>query len=152
MAVSAAALAALEAEWEKLTDAWDTPEAYALLSSSPPTSLPKSGPLHDLLARTRQIIRRAGVPITNVNHSRAFLRAKAAPAALTRIVGWLQKRPSQDLHSVPKEAEHDSDWFLCLDALCSGIVTLGVRGQDTFEEQTLLSDALLAIYGESGKG
>ena len=46
-------------EWQALVKLWSDPEARAYLSQLAPRPLPRRGRLHQLLARTQQIVRTA---------------------------------------------------------------------------------------------
>ena len=46
-------------EWQQLVKLWSDPEARAYLSQLAPRPLPRRGRLHQLLARTQQIVRTA---------------------------------------------------------------------------------------------
>ena len=46
-------------EWQALVKLWSDPEARAYLSQPVPRPLPRRGRLHQLLARTQQIVRAA---------------------------------------------------------------------------------------------
>ena len=46
-------------EWEVLVKLWSDPEARVYLSQPAPRPLPRRGRLHQLLARTQQVVRTA---------------------------------------------------------------------------------------------
>ena len=151
-----------ETEWQKITTAWDKPEVKALLSAPMPFVLPTSGPLHQLLSVTRQLLRQLypsmpaiklpAVRSVNTTPRQAAILSEAVEAQavgpLLHMAGWLQQHPNMDLKGSVRVGTVTSDWVLLITAIYWFLVYMEQKDELAFRstwEQLLLATGKQAV-------
>jgi hypothetical protein len=115
--------------WEALRSTWDEAQAQQYLSDPLQLPLPTSGPLYDLLAKTKGLLDLPvewvfEMPRAEAEQAKSF----GCIALLTKLMHWTQQTPCMELHSVdnPEGCPSGSLWWLVSSLLAGVLKGLGL--------------------------
>ena len=122
-------------DWETLRTTWDDPEAQEYLSRPLQLPLPTSGPLHDLIAKSKKLLSLRRQMLLQMPKAVAEqAKSRGCIALLVKLMHWAQQRPCMELHGLETHEASSSGslWWLVASALAAIVSTLAQReSQDT---------------------